>query len=339
MKFSLEQLADFTGCRIKGDTTVVIDSVAAIDEANEGHISFISNPKYIKSLEGCSASAVVLSQELAENFPGNSLISEDPYLTIAEIINLLYRQAAVTPFVHPNSNIAKDTKLAPDITIGPFVTIEEGVTIESGVQIGAGCYVGKNSSIGRNSLLHPNVNIYSDSKIGSDVIIHSGAVIGADGFGFALQKDKSWFKILQIGNVIIGDRVEVGANTCIDRAALGSTILHDGVKLDNLIQIGHNVVIGNDTAIAASAAVAGSTKIGKRCQIGGSTGISGHLQIADNVTITGKSFVIKSIRKAGIYSSGITADDNVKWRKNAVRFKQLDDLAKDVKDLKKKSRD
>ncbi len=338
MTYTLEELAKLTQSNIHGDKDCLLEGVASLGDASTGDVSFVSNPKYKKLLDSCAASAVILSPALAKNYKGNALINDDPYLTFAKTVRLFHSVIMDKNLakIHPGAAIAESVTIESGVNIFANAVIDENVTLKAGVTIGAGCYIGESTLIEKNTLLHSNVTLYSDTKIGANSIIHSGAVIGADGFGYAPQKDKSWYKILQVGNVVIGDDVEIGANTTIDRAALGSTSIGNGVKIDNQIQIGHNTKIGEYTAIAAGTLIAGSTKIGAYCQIAGAVAIAGHLNIVDNVIITGKSMVIKSIDKSGVYSSGIAADENKKWRRNAIRFSQLDDMAKTIKQLEKK---
>ncbi len=331
---SLKELADLTGSEVKGDTQLQVSDVATLQDAKEGQISFVSNPKYKKQLDTTKASAVILSSKMASAYNGNALINDDPYLTFAKVVNAFHKRAIPKANIHPSAVIAKDSIIGKNVNIAANVVIDSAVNIGDNSVIGAGTVIEKGSILGSGALIHPNVTIYSNTQIGTNIIIHSGTVIGSDGFGFAPQKDKSWYKILQIGNVVIGDDVEIGANTTIDRAALGSTIIENGVKLDNQIQIAHNVKIGSLTIIAGSAGIAGSTTIGERCQIGGAVAIAGHLNIADDVIITGRSMVISSIKKSGVYSSGIATEDNRKWRRNAARFRHLDDMAKQIKELK-----
>jgi len=336
MTFTLEKLAKLTDSTIQGSKDCLLNGIASLADAGEGDISFVSNSKYKKLLNKSNASAVILTPALAQNYRGNALINDDPYLTFAKAVKLFHPSERIPPVIHDSAKISKGVTLGSDISIAENVVIDEGVVIAQGVRIGAGCYIGKNTLLEKNVKLHSNVTLYSDTKIGANTIIHSGAVIGADGFGYAPQKDKSWYKILQVGNVVIGDDVEIGANTTIDRAALGSTQIGNGVKIDNQIQIGHNVKIGEHSIFAAGTLIAGSTEIGAYCQVAGAVAIAGHLKIADNVIITGKSMVIKSIDKAGVYSSGIAVDENKKWRRNAIRFGQLDEMAKTIKQLESK---
>jgi len=336
MTYTLEQLAKLTDSRLIGDKNIQINSVAPLDEASQGQISFVSNPKYINKLADSTASAVILNEALAEDYTGNILINDDPYLTFARVLEILYAEPKSTATVHKSALIADDAVLHKIVNIGPNVVIDESVTIEKGVIIDAGCYIGKGSHLAEGVHLYPNVTLYKETQIGKNSIIHSAAVIGSDGFGFAPTPEKRWFKIVQVGNVVIGEDVEIGAGATIDRAALGSTTICDGVKLDNQVHIGHNVKIEEYTVIAAATVIGGSSSVGKRCQIGGAVAISGHLSVADDVIITGKSMVIKSINKSGVYSSGIAADENKKWRKNAARFRHLDEIAKKVSQLDKK---
>jgi len=336
MTFTLERLAELTNSEFKGDGKCSLDGVASLGEASEGEISFVSNPKYKKLLASSKASVIILSSALAEDYIGNVLVNDDPYLTFAKIVSIFYEKTELTSSIHTRSTIDKSATLNKRVNIAANVVIDSDVIIEEGVTIGAGCFIGEGSILKKNVQLHPNVTLYKDTQIGANSIIHSGSVIGSDGFGYAPQKDKSWYKILQIGNVIIGSDVEIGASTTIDRAALGSTIIGNGVKLDNQIQIAHNVKIGEYSIIAGATNIAGSTEIGKACQIGGAVAISGHLQIADHVIITGRSMVMKSIKEAGVYSSGVATEENKKWRRNAARFRQLDEMAKTIKRLERK---
>lgn len=313
---SLQTLAEHTGSSLQGDAQLCLYAVASIETAQVGAISYIRDAKYRHYLQTSQASALILPPDMAQTYDGNCLINPNPYLAYAKVVGLLYPTVRPVPAIHPGA------------VIGAGVELGEDVVIEAGCVIGAEC------RIGDGSWLHANVTLYADTRIGQRCIIHSGAVLGADGFGFAPDQ-RTWFKIPQVGNVVVGDDVEIGANTTIDRAALGSTVIGNGVKLDNLIQIGHNTQIGDYTAMAACTAVAGSVQIGKHCQIAGMCAIAGHLSIADNVVVTGTSMVSHSITKPGVYSSGTTIVENALWRKNAVRFNQLDKLARRLQELEK----
>lgn len=332
--WTLAALADATQTTVHGNADKTIQAVASIEQAQAHELSYIRDRKYFNLLNTSKAGALILTADLAAQYQGNALISKNPYLTYARIVTLfnpLHRPAAG---IHPSAVIAEEVSLGADVHIGANVVLESGVTVGAGTVISAGCYLGRNVQLGAQSLLYPKVMLYSDTEIGERAIIHSGAVIGADGFGF-VPESTGWYKIPQIGKVILGNDVEIGANTCIDRAAMGSTRLGDGVKLDNLIHIAHNVQIGDHTVIAACTCIAGSAKIGSHCQISGMCSIAGHLVIADRVTITGTSFVINSITEPGVYSSGVTVEEHGLWRKNAVRFRQLDQMARRLASLEK----
>jgi len=337
MTFTLDKLADLTGSKIIGDSKVIIKSVASIDKAKDGDISFINKKKYKHLLEKSKASAVIITPDVSEGYSGNALINTDPYLTFAKVLKIFYEKNDLQDSISSQASISDNASIGKSVTINAKAVIEKNVSIGDESSVGAGTVVGNNVEIGKNVRIHPNVTIYPDCKIGDSAIIHSGAVIGADGFGFAPQNDKSWFKILQIGNVVIGKDVEIGANNTIDRAAMGSTIIGDGVKLDNQIHIGHNVSIGEHSALAACTVIGGSTRIGKRCQIGGASAIAGHLTIVDDVIITGNSMVIKSIDESGMYSSGIPAEKNSVWRRNITHLKQFDKIVKRLKKLENKT--
>lgn len=339
---SLKELAQLSGSVIQGDETIQLQGVATLQDAIEGQISFVSNPKYKALLKENKASVVVMSPELAENYSGNALINKDPYLTFAKVVTEFHKKEPLPAHIHESAVLADDVVLGDRVNISANVVIESGAKIGDGVVIGAGCFVGADCDIGDEVYLYPNVTLYHKTVIGSRSILHAGAIIGSDGFGFALNSEsaeKSWFKIPQIGNVVLGNDVEVGASTSIDRGALGATRIGNGVKLDNQIQVGHNVELGDHTIVAGTTVFAGSSRIGKRCQIGGAVAISGHLKIVDDVVITGKSMVIKSILKPGIYSSGIASDKNRNWRRNAARFRHLDDMARQIKQLEKRLQD
>jgi UDP-3-O-[3-hydroxymyristoyl] glucosamine N-acyltransferase len=332
---SLSKLAQITASERRGNADLIITGISSLQSASKGDISFAVGRKYLSQLNNCNASAVIVTPELAELYKGNVLINKSPYLAYAQVVSAFYPQQVIPAFVHPSCIIDPSASISSSASMGAHVVIGKNVRIADAVIIEAGSIINDNCSIAKNTHLHANVTLYADSQIGANNIIHSGAVIGADGFGYAPDQGE-WYKIKQLGNVIIGNQVEIGANTTIDRAALGSTRIADGVKLDNLIQIGHNVHIGEHTAIAACVAIAGSATIGKRCQIGGASAIAGHLSIADDVIITGMSMVISSIKSAGVYSSGMPVNENRKWRKNIIRFTQLDKMAQKIRQLEKR---
>lgn len=331
---SLQALAEHTGSSLQGNPQLQLVAVAPIETARVGDISFISAAKYRHFLSTTQASALILPPDMAQEYAGDCLVNPNPYLAYAKAVALLYPVQRPEPGIHPSAVLAPDVVLADTCSIGANVVVGAGSRVAAGAVIQAGCVIGTDCRVGDDSWLYPHVTLYAGTVIGQRCIIHAGAVLGADGFGFAPDR-KTWHKIPQVGHVELGDDVEVGANTCIDRAALGATVIGNGVKLDNLIQIGHNVQIGDHTAMAACSAVAGSVQIGRYCQIAGMSAIAGHLSLTDNVVITGTSLVSHAITKPGVYSSGTTVVENAVWRKNAVRFNQLDKLARRLQELEK----
>jgi len=332
---SLLTLAQITDSELQGDPDCEIVLVAPIAQAEKGAISFLSEKKYQRYLADSNASAMILPPHMAKLFSGNKLLNKNPYLAYAKVVTALFPNSEPVWNIHPSAIIHPSAVIADKVVIGAQVVIGANCKIEPYAIIGANCCIAENCIIGASSQLKAQVTLYQNTQVGQRCLIHSGAVLGADGFGFAPQLTGEWYKIPQIGQVILGNDVEVGANTCIDCAALGTTHIGTGVKLDNLIQIAHNVKIGEHTAIAAQTAVAGSVSIGKRCRIGGAVAIAGHLDISDDVIITGTTLVSHSIHKKGVYSSGLVVDENSKWRKNVARFKKLDDLYRKVIKLEK----
>lgn len=335
MSYTLGELAEKVGARLHGDASYQVDGVATLQNAQAQQISFLANPRYRKQLATSKAGAVVLSEDDLSFCTTNALVSRDPYLSFAKISAELNKIEPAEAGIHPSAVVSADSTIHPSVCIGPQSVVESGVTIGAGSVIGAGCFIGKNSSIGEEVFFSANVTICYGSKISDRVRIHPGVVIGSDGFGFANNKGE-WLKVPQTGAVQIGHDVEIGANTTIDRGALDDTIIGNGVKLDNQIQIAHNVQIGAHTAVAACVGIAGSAKIGKHCAIAGSVGILGHLEIVDNVHITAMSLVTGSIKTPGIYSAGTPLEPSHDWRKNFVRFKQLDEMARRLSALEKK---
>ncbi|PID49543.1 MAG: UDP-3-O-(3-hydroxymyristoyl)glucosamine N-acyltransferase [Proteobacteria bacterium] len=332
--WTLADLSEATASSVQGNPERRIVNIAPIEQAQQDDISYIRDRQYARFLDQSEAGALILTPDLAEQYQGDALINSNPYLTYARIVSLLYPPQWPKPGIHPSAVVAKTLTLGKGVHIGAHAVVEEGVTLADGVVIGAHCFIGRDSFIATKTVLYPHVSVGSATWIGQRAIIHSGAVLGADGFGFVPDQG-AWYKIPQVGRVVLGDDVEIGANTTIDRAAMGETRLGNGVKLDNLIHIAHNVKIGDHTAIAACTGIAGSAQIGSHCQISGMCSIAGHLSIADRVTITATSFVINSITQPGVYSSGTTVEKHSLWRKNAVRFRQLDQLSRRVNALEK----
>lgn len=323
----LVELADRLGLSVHGDGDVVIHGVATLEAAQADQLSFLANPKYRGQLAKSVAGAVVAAADAAADAPCPVLVSRNPYADFARIAAMFEPRPSRPPGIHPSAVIDAGATVDPDAHVGPLVTVAAGASIAAGAVIGAHCCIGEDCHVGPGAHLVARVTLVTRVRIGARVLIHPGAVIGADGFGLAMDRG-SWLKVPQLGGVIIGDDCEIGANTTIDRGALGDTVLEEDVRLDNQIQIAHNVRIGAHTAMAGCSAVAGSARIGRYCLIGGGAGVLGHLELCDKVTITAMSLVTHSIREPGEYSSGTPLMDNRNWRRSAVRFKQLDELAR-----------
>lgn len=334
MPFTLEELAKHVGGQILGDKTCIVNSVATLQQARPGQISFLTNSAYKDQLATTQASAVILSQDVAAACPVNAIVVRNPHVAYARIAQLLYPEVTPAPGCHPTAVIEAGSVVSPLASIGPYCVIESGATIEAGVLLGPHCSIGRNVHIGEDSQLVANVVLCHGVHIGKRALIHPGAVIGADGFGQANDQGH-WIKVPQVGKVVIGDDVEIGACTTIDRGAIEDTVIENGARLDNLIQIAHNVRIGADTVIAACVGIAGSTHIGKRCMIGGAAGVAGHLRITDGVIINAMAMVIKDITSPGVYSSGMPAEESRQWNRTYVRIKQLEDLMRRVKALER----
>lgn len=333
-QFTLAQLAKMLGAELRGDAEKNIFGLATLQEANANQLSFLANAQYRKQLEHSQAGALLLSASDAADYKGNCLVVADPYLAYAKISHYFDRSPKPFAGIHPSAVIADSALVDSTASIGPGVVIEDDAVIGAEVKIGAHCVIGARSRIADYGRLAAHVTLYHDVTIGQRVTIQSGAVIGGEGFGFANHQGV-WHKIAQIGGVTIGDDVEIGANTCIDRGALSDTLIGNGVKLDNHIQIAHNVQIGDNTAIAACVGISGSAKIGRNCMLAGGVGLVGHIDICDGVFITGMTMVTHSITEPGAYSSGTAMQPAGDWKKNAVRFRQLDDLAKRIRALEK----
>ncbi|QXI37397.1 UDP-3-O-(3-hydroxymyristoyl)glucosamine N-acyltransferase [Pseudomonas xantholysinigenes] len=332
---TLGQLAEALGASLKGPEALEITGLATLQEAGHGQLSFLANKQYRKFLDESQASAVLLKAEDAEGYAGNALIVPDPYLAYARISHLFDPKPKAVAGIHPSAVVADDAQVDPSASIGPFAVIESGARIAASVTVGAHCFIGARCVIGEGGWLAPRVTLYHDVTIGKRVVIQSGAVIGGEGFGFANEKG-IWRKIAQIGGVTLGDDVEIGVNTAVDRGALSDTRIGDGVKLDNQIQIAHNVQVGDHTAMAACVGISGSTKIGKHCMIAGGVGMVGHIDVCDNVFVSGMTMVTRSITEPGGYSSGTAMQPLAEWRKSAARIRQLDEMAKRLGQLEKR---
>lgn len=337
MQFTAAQIANYINATIQGNAQVSIRGFNNIEEAVDGDISFFSNPKYEDFLYASKASAIVISKDfpLRKKVSATLLLVEDAYAAFATLLKI-YQDLQVQnlqgtetqAFVSPTATVAKDAY------IGAFTYISDKAAIGKNTKIYPGCFIGRNVQVGENSILYPGVKIYSDCKVGNNVIIHAGAVIGADGFGFTPHPDGSYQKIPQIGNVVIGDNVEIGANTTIDRSTLNSTIIGKGIKIDNLVQIAHNVILGENTAIAAQVGISGSTKVGKNVMIAGQAGIAGHIEIADQTIITAQSGVGKTVKTKRILS-GSPAFEHMANRRSEAIYRHLPDLDKRLAALEK----
>jgi len=333
--YSLAEIASRLGGRIAGDAQTLIAQVGTLEQGGSGHISFLSNPKYRNRLTGTRAAAVIVSPEAETLTDRPRIVCDNPYAYFARVSQLLNPEPAVVPGIDPAARVAAEARVHASVRVEPGAVIEAGATIGEGCWIGANCYIGRDSVIGANSRLNPSVVIYAGCTLGARVLIHSGAVIGADGFGIARDEGR-WVKIPQIGGVRIGDDVEIGASTTIDRGAMDDTIIEEGVKLDNQIQIGHNVRVGAHSAMAGCAAVAGSADIGRHCTIGAASLILGHLSIADHVDISAGTVVTKSILERGSYTGLYPFSAHATWKRNSVRLRQLAELADRVTALEKR---
>ena len=332
MPVSLGELAVRFGCALKGDPDVEVTHVATLEAADAGSVSFLANPRYRRFLSQTGASAVLLEARYADECPVAALVCPNPYATYARIAGVLHPDPPLVAGRHPTAFVDPTANVDPTAHVGPHAVLSAGVTIGARASVGPGCVVMDGSEIGNDTRLVANVTVCRGVVLGERCLLHPGVVIGGDGFGFAPER-RQWIKIPQVGGVRIGNDVEIGANTTIDRGAIRDTVIGDGVKLDNLIQIGHNVQIGAHTAMAACSGVSGGTTIGARCMIAGQVGIAGQLTICDDVVVTARTFVNSNIRKPGYYSGGIPGDEATRFRKNAARFNQLDELARTVRRL------
>ena len=337
MKFTAQQIAEILNGEILGNAKVEVNSLAKIEEGKKGDLCFLSNEKYTPHIYTTKASIIIVNTSFISDIEISSTLIKvkDAYSSFSQLLELYNKMQFNEKGVSKKADIDENCSIGDTVFIGAFTSICEGVKIGKNVKIHPNCYIGKNVTIGDNTIIYPNSTIYHNCIIGSNNIIHSGVVIGSDGFGFAPNNENNYDKISQIGNVIIGDDVEIGSNTSIDRATMGSTKIGKGVKLDNLIQIAHNVQIGDHTVIAAQAGVAGSVKIGKNCMIGGQTAVSGHLTIADEVKIAGQSGIASNIKQVGEIVQGPMAFNIKDFQRSYIIFKKLPDLYRTVNSIKK----
>jgi UDP-3-O-[3-hydroxymyristoyl] glucosamine N-acyltransferase len=327
----LDEIVARFGGDLAGDGSTPIEGIGTLEGAGPRQLSFLANAKYRSLLSSTRAAAVIIAPAAAADFLGARIVTPEPYLYFARVAAWLRPQRRPPQGIHPSavveSPVPASASIGANAWIGADTVIADGVVVEANCAIGAGC------QIGPDCWLYPNVTIYAGCRIGARAIVHAGAVIGSDGFGFARQNDGSWVKIPQTGGVVIGNDVEIGANTSIDRGALDDTVIEDGVKLDNQIQVAHNVHIGADTAIAGCVGIAGSARIGRRCTIGGAAGIQGHLTIADDVNVSTDTLVAKSITRAGTYTATVPFLEHGEWLKNFARLRHLDAMADKIRAL------
>tara|TARA_Y100000768_G_scaffold146798_1_gene109518 strand:- start:2553 stop:3530 length:978 start_codon:yes stop_codon:yes gene_type:complete len=321
LNFTLGDLAARYGCDLLGDPNIEITHFSTLELGQTGSISFLSNRSYINKLKKTKASAVIIRSNDIDDCNVGAIITDDPYLLYSKIVELLHPLEVISPGISESAAIEKNSNISDTSYIGPLVSIGSNVKINENVYIGPGCVIHGDIEIARDSRLYANITLINSVKIGERTQIHPGVVIGGDGFG-NVKTHNGWKKINQIGGVIVGDDVEIGSNTTIDRGSIENTVIKNGVRLDNLIQIGHNTQIGEHTAIASSVAIAGSVKIGKNCMIAGQVGIVGHIDICDDVRINGAAVVTKDIKKPGIYSGSIPLEDDKKWKKLVAKFKR-----------------
>ncbi len=327
LNFSAAALAERFGLGLRGDGGQLVDGVGTLAQAGPTQLGFLANPRYRSQLADTSAGVVVVRAEDVADCRGTALVASDPYVAFARIAALFQRTPSRLAGIHATAAVDPAAEVHPSAQVGPHASIGAGSRIHAGVRIGAGCVIGEDCEVGEETELVARVTLVARVRLGRRVLVHPGAVLGADGFGIAMDHGR-WIKVPQLGGVVVGDDCEIGANTTIDRGALGDTVLEEDVRLDNQIQVGHNVRIGAHTAMAGCSAVAGSASIGRHCLIGGGAGILGHLEVCDRVVVTAMSLVTHSIRDPGEYSSGTPLMDNRSWRKSAARFKQLDDIAR-----------
>ena len=328
----MAQLSELLDAKLIGDGQCEITGLATLKNAKSGQLSFLSNPSYAGQLKNSQASAILIDEKFLDSCAGNKLVTASPYVAFAKATQLFDESPLPPAGIHDSASVDASAVLGKNVSIAANAVLAANVTLGDEVSIGAGCYVGEGASLGNTCKLHSNVTLYHRIVLGNNVEIHSGSVIGADGFGFAFDGSKS-VKIHQLGAVRIGDDVEIGAGTTIDRGALEDTEIGNGVKIDNQVQIGHNCKIGEHTIICGCTAIAGSVTIGKYCIMGGGSGAVGHITIADKVQISAMSLVSQSIPDSGMYSTGTIQAKTAQWKRNALRFQQLDSIAKRLKEI------
>jgi len=327
---SVQQIAELIGAEIIGDTSVAVDSFASLDTAKPGCIAYLNEKAYARFLADTSASAVILGQEYAAQCPVTALVVDDPYVAYARVAQQLHPPVPLAAGIHPSAAVSAGADISATAQVDALAVIEEGVTVGDECYIGPGCILKQGCQIGGRTRLSGGVTVAGLCIIGERCVLQPGVVIGGDGFGYANDKG-NWIRIPQTGRAIVGDDVEIGANTCIDRGAVKDTVIGNGVIIDNLVQIGHNCIIGDHTAIAGNAGLSGSSIVGKHCMLAGGVGLAGHMELCDGVTVTGMSMVTSSITKPGVYASGLSAQDGREWRKNHARLRNLDKTIRELK--------
>jgi len=329
MRTTLGELAVRFGLELAGDPDAEVTGVATLAAAQPGTVGFLANPSYRRFLAETRATAVVLAADAAADCPVAALVAANPYAAFARIAQLLHPLPAVAPGIHPSAAVDPAAEVAADAHVGPNAVVETGARIGPRALVGPGCIVMQGARIGADTRLLASVTLYPGVQLGERCVLHAGAVIGADGFGFAPDVD-GFVKVPQLGSVRIGNDVEIGANTTVDRGAIEDTVIEDGAKLDNQVQIGHNVRIGAHSVLAGCVGVAGSTTIGRRCMIGGAVGVVGHLEIGDDVMVTGLSMGSRSLKGPGVYSSGVPVSEAGEWRRTVARLRRLEALERRV---------
>jgi UDP-3-O-[3-hydroxymyristoyl] glucosamine N-acyltransferase len=334
MEVTLGELAVRFGCELRGDPSAKVDSVGSLAHAGARAVTFLANPKYVEQLRETRAGAVILDSKSAPRAPVAALVVANPHATYARVATFLHPDPPLQPGVHPAATVAAGATVHASAEIAAQACVGENARIGARCFIGPGCIVERGATIGDDTRLVARVVIGHDVVLGARCIVQPGAVIGGDGFGFAPEKG-AWVKVPQIGSVLVGDDVEIGANTTIDRGALGDTVIEEGVKIDNLIMIAHNCRIGAHSALAACVAIAGSSVVGKRCILGGRVGLTGHITLCDDVVVLGTSFISHSITKPGVYSSALPSEEAGAWRRIVARIKRLDSMAKRLRAVEK----
>jgi UDP-3-O-[3-hydroxymyristoyl] glucosamine N-acyltransferase len=335
MSITLGEIATQFGCELTGDPATPISAVATLSSGREGAISFFANSAYADALASTSASAVILKDSELEKCPVAALISSNPYLTFARVALALYPDEVMTPGIHARACVDETSRIADTAHVAANAFIDADCELGEYVYVGPGAVVGPRCRVGDRTRLLANCTLVQDVTIGLRGIIHSGAVVGSDGFGNAMS-GQGWVKVKQVGGVVIGDDVEIGSNTTVDRGAIGDTVLENGVRLDNLVQIAHNVHVGEHTAMAGMTGIAGSTTIGKRCMFAGRSGSVGHVTICDDVIVSACTFVSKDVKEPGVYSASFPAEKDKNWKRKAARFRRIDDIVNRIKVLEKK---